>query len=618
MLSRTSSALLEQSPIIAEVLRQITSSKTTVHELRTQLNEFQSAASESHASLQGEVDSYRERRRQEEAARIEIKAKTKTLEDSKRHAEGHRRDAEKRLKAAQNARDDCTQRMAHLNSEIIRLEQRSVDDQAAMEQSKVDTAKAEQEISDALEHKKQEIKVAEDVIAALSVRAKELEEKLVGERERLRFVREQAEIRKQDQSFFPLHVVNPDIAAWSPITFGPSPGDAARAEYMDGYAHRDADIGNGNGNDGSKSRDISRSPRPAMLSLGGISSFNGQASEASHTALRSKGYSIFDDDIASLQSQPQQHTTNFSPFEDTDSPSNIHGSVLPSTSSALIPTGLMDTSNESLARSFQSENDVYLDKDWRGLRTLHSQVVDNQGMMTASPLALSFNEHDSFEVRQQPAHMRSDSMNMQRATMPAPNRTRSDPAANAQEEDHIEVDKAGRRRWFTSPLREKPKKGLNPDAKVFRLTKMPTEFGAIGNSGATPPPGNLTFDALNPNGLASRMMTATSSNTSSLLRAFAPSPAEREVLQRALGGSTNPSLERLPSLSRVGSIPSSPSHVHAVSTGHTRPTSLHLERGEVARNLPSWLQSLPRIGKPNFSPWEDDEPASNIENGAGH
>ncbi|KIM83287.1 hypothetical protein PILCRDRAFT_439222 [Piloderma croceum F 1598] len=608
VLSRTSSALLDQSPIIAEVLRQISSSKTTVHELRTQLNEFQSAASESHASLQSEVDSYRERRRQEEAARVELKAKTKTLEDSKRHAESHKRDAEKRLKAAQSARDECTQRMAHLDSEITRLEQRSVDDQASTEQSKVDTAKAEQEISDALERKKQEIKVAEEVIAALGVRAKELEERLVGERERLRLVREQAEIRKQDQSFFPLHVVNPDNAAvWSPIAFGPSPGDAALAEYLDGYKDHDADVignnGNGNGNAESESRDISRSPRPARLSLGGISNFSGQCSDTSHASLRSKGYSIFDDDIASLQSQSQAHTTNFSPFEDTDAPSHKHhGSVLPPTSSGLMPTGLMDTRSESLSRSFQSENDAYLDKDWRGLRGLHSQAVDNQ-------------------VRQ-PVHMRSDSMNMQRATMPAPNRTRSDPAAIAQEEDHIEVDRAERRRWFSSPLRERPKKGLNPDAKVFRFTKPPTEFGVIGGNGAAtaPPshPGNLTFDALNPNGLASHVMTATSSNTSSLLRAFAPSPAEREVLQRALGGSTNPSLERLPSLSRVGSIPSSPSHVHAVVTGHSRPTSSHLERGEVGKNLPSWLQSLPRIGKPNFSPWEDDEPASNGGNGAGH
>ena len=616
MLSRTSTALLEQSPVIAEVLRQIASSKTTVHDLRTQLNEFESAASESHASLQGEVDSYRERRRQEEASRVELRSRTKALEDSKRHAEGHKRDAEKRLKAAQTAHDECTQRMAYLGSEIGRLEQRSVDDQASMEQSMVDTTKAEQEISDALEHKKQEIKVAEEVIAALSVRARDLEERLAGERERLRQVREQAEIRKQDQSFYPLHVANPDTSGdWSSITFGSNPGDAARAAYLNGYSHHDTDIGNGAINDDGdlKSRDISRSPRPTRLSLGGISNFNGQSvSDLSHTALRSKGYSIFDDEIASLQTKSQP-TTNFSPFDDTDAPSHHLGTTLSSTSSLLIPTGQMDP-NESLSRSFQSENDVYLDKDWRGLRGLHSQPADNSGIMTASPLSLTSSpshDHDHLEVRQ-PVYMRSDSMNMQRATMPAPNRTFSDPVTNA--EEHVEVDKAGRRRWFSSSLKDRPKKGLNPDAKVFRLTKAPTDFGPIG-TGSSPGNGNPTFDALNPNGMSSRMMTATSSNTTSLLRAFAPSPAEREVLQRALGGSTNPSLERLPSLSRVGSIPSSPSHVHAASIGHARPSSLH---GEAGRTLPSWLQSLPRLGKSNFSPWDDDEPVINGGNGAGH
>jgi chromosome segregation ATPase len=153
MLSRSSTSLLDQSPIIAEVLRQISVSKSTVQDLRTQLAEFRSAASQSHAGLQSEVDSYRERRRQEDASRLDLKSRTKTLEDSKRHAEGHKRDAEKRLKAAQTAHDDCTQRMEHFNSEIARLQQRSVDDEAAMEQSKVDTVKAEQEISEALELK---------------------------------------------------------------------------------------------------------------------------------------------------------------------------------------------------------------------------------------------------------------------------------------------------------------------------------------------------------------------------------------------------------------------------------------------------------------------------------
>lgn len=607
--SRSSSAMLEQSPIIAEVLRQISAAKSTVHDLRTQLNEFQSASSESHSSLQTEVDSYRERKKHEEASRLELKSRTKALEDSKRHAEGHKRDAEKRLKSAQNARDDCTHRMEHLDQEIARLQQRSVDDDAAIEQCKVNTAQAEQEISDALELKKQEIKVAEEVIAALSLRAKDLEEKLAGEKERLRQARERAEIRKRDRlSFYsPLHVEANSNSTWSPIPFGPQENPQSE--------HHDIDNGQLQQGNGNEHRDLSRSPvpRPGRLSLSGISNFN---NGNDHGALRAKGYSIFDEDIASLQSQ---HTTNFSPFDDTDT-SPVHtqshnGHLITPTSSSLIPTGLMsvmDNSSESLTRSFQSDNDAYLDKDWRGRRKMHSPPVEN--IMSTSPISMtgpSFNEYDPFEVRQ-PEGMRSDSMNMQRAVMPMPPvRTHSDPTLTGPMEESVGTDKSGPRRWFSTS--NKPKKGLNPDAKVFQLTKTP-DFGAIG----PPIPTGQTFDALNPNGLASRMsLSTTSSNTSSLLRAFAPSPAERQVLQRAFGGSTNNSLERLPSLSRVGSIPSSPSHVHAVPTRNPRPTSIHMEKGEFGRTLPSWLQSLPRIGKSNFSPWDDEEPSAATHRGEG-
>ncbi|KII92254.1 hypothetical protein PLICRDRAFT_102791 [Plicaturopsis crispa FD-325 SS-3] len=103
-------------------------------------------------------------------------------------------------------------------------------------------------------------------------------------------------------------------------------------------------------------------------------------------------------------------------------------------------------------------------------------------------------------------------------------------------------------------------------------------------------------------------MSAAPSTNTSLLRAFAPSPAEREVLQRVLGGSTNTSYERLPSLSDVSSIPSSPAHVHAVAAHqnhlqhHRPPPSQH---GSV---LPAWLHSLP-FRKSNFRPWDDEEPA---------
>jgi epidermal growth factor receptor substrate 15 len=136
------------------------------------------------------------------------------------------------------------------------------------------------------------------------------------------------------------------------------------------------------------------------------------------------------------------------------------------------------------------------------------------------------------------------------------------------------------------------KKGLNPGAKAFTLGRQ-----------ITPP-----YDALNPNGLGVSSTKSATSTTSSLLRAFAPSRAEREVLQRALGGSTNSSFERLPSLSDVGSIPSSPSHVQ-VSPTISLPQVASSADATKSLHLPSWFPTfLPRKSK--FKPWDDDELAA--------
>lgn len=553
-ITRSSSANIDLSPIIAEVLRQISQSKVTVEDLRTQLTEFEAGALESHTTLQTEVESYRQRKRDEDTSRAELKSRTKALEDSKRHAEGHKRDAEKRLKAAQNARDECTRRMAHFDNEVSLLQERTAHDQAATAQSKLDSAQVEQEVAEALEAKKAEIKVAEDVIAALSTRAKDLEDSLAKERERLIRVRERAEIRKQDQSFYPLHIVNPESSTWSPVTTYGS----------------------------NETSDPPSSPvvRPARLSMGATSDFS---SKSSNPSLKSQGYPMFDEDLIV---QPQR-AAKFSPFgEEEEEAISPMSTKLSPTTSLLIPKGLIDTSSESPARSFRSENDVYMDKDWRGSNMSHS--VNGHSALTSPTLA--FKNYDAFEVYH-PEAMRSESMNLQRAHMPPPSRQHSDPTVPSiiDAPGHT-IDTAQRRRWFS--IKEKPKKGLNPDAKVFRFIKSPAaDFGPIGPPTVAAPLSNGThhnYDALNPNGLGSRM---TSNVTSSLLRAFAPSPAEREVLQRALGGSTNASLERLPSLSRVSSLTDS------------RPNSLQLERGV----LPSWLHSLPRIGKSNFNPWDNEE-----------
>ncbi|KAJ7783062.1 hypothetical protein B0H16DRAFT_1357584 [Mycena metata] len=596
VLSRSPSTLFDQSPRIAEVLHQISLSKSSVLELRGQLADFQVSASASHASLQGEVDTFRDRKRQEDASRSELKSRTKTLDDSKRAAESIKRDAEKRLKAAQNARDDASQRMEHLDKEIVTLQQRIIEDQSSVLQSQ-EVSQPELEIAEALEHRRQEIKVAEDVIAALNLRARELEDRLSSEKERLKLLRERAELRKQDRSF------HPHQASSGPWSLAP------RNLYDSNTSPEAPDTGATRGRRSSDPHALPTSPRPAKLALGGISNFNGLAlGNLVNPAPRSNGYSIFDDVFLN---QASHHVSGkFSPFGDP----SLAPALMSPISQSLIPSGLMSSLNSSdgSSRSFQSDNDPFMDKEWREAslhrtRSQHLPPSDTQsspsfGPMTVSPTSLhgpfsNDYERDPFEVRvltsppgrEREYRLSSESpMDMQR--VPLVHRTHSDPSSNKEDEptSSTVTDKAVSRRWFTSN-KDKPKKGLNPDAKEFSLPRK------AASTVSSPRP--TTFDALNPNGMGPNMMMPSSANNS-LIRAFAPSPAEREALHRALGGSTNASLERLPSLSDMGSIPSSPAHVHAVPAA---------QRAIDSKGLPSWLSALPRIRKPNFSPWDDDE-----------
>ncbi|KAJ6499369.1 hypothetical protein C8R45DRAFT_982211 [Mycena sanguinolenta] len=585
ILSRSPSTIFDQSPRIVEVLHQISLSSNSVQDLRNQLIDFQTSSSAAHASLQTEVDSFRDRKRQEDVSRSELKARTKALDDSKRAAESVKKDVEKRLKSAQSARDDANQRMAFLDKEINTLQQRLVNDQSSMLQSQ-EVSQPEQEITEALEQRRQEIKVAEDVIAALNLRARDLEDKLSSEKDRLKLARERAELRRQDRSFQP-H--NGTSGPWTLAPRNVYDSNTSSTEALDTIA--------GRGRRSSDPHALPTSPRPAKLALGSISNFNNGPALGNllNPMPRSNGYSIFDDVFLN---QPSLVSGNFSPFGDPDSRLQVPLALMSPTSQSLIPSGLMSSldSSDGSSRSFQSDSDAFMDKEWKEAslhRTRSQQSSPNFGVgpITVSPTSLhgpSANdyERDPFEVRVP----LTTSMDMQRVTLA--HRTHSDPTSNKEDAPapSSPAEKAVSRRWFISN-KDKPKKGLNPDAKEFSLPKKATTH--------TTSPRPTAYDALNPNGLGSNMM-APASASHSLLRAFAPSAAEREALHRGLGGSGNTSLERLPSLSDMGSIPSSPALAHAV------PAAQRAVDGKML--LPTWLSSLPRIRKPNFSPWEDEEP----------
>lgn len=414
------------------------------------------------------------------------------MDDSKRSAELLKKEAEKKLRTVQSARDGANQRMDYLDKEIADLGLRVREDRYFLETHKTTISNTALEIAEALEQKRREIKVTEDVVSALNQRSRELEEKLLKEKDRLRHLKEMADFRKRDLS---LSLNTSDQLCSDPRLVSYPPAHDA---------------------------------------------VNGSALVFGESPLTATPPSPGDDNnsLQTFNRTSPKYSLQRTPFVDVAAlgPIHLQGFFAPA-----------EQSDNNLSRSFQSDTDAFLDRDWRG-----------NASYTSSPTSIGNNP---FEMQ------RGGSWSQSLKSL-----------------DDENMDDNRCRRW---PFTGKAKRGLNPDAKEFSLSRKSSP-GVIG--------GSSPYDALNPNGLGISAMTTSTSN--SLLRAFAPLPEEREALQRALGGSTNTSFERLPSLSDVGSLSSSPSHSHAL-----------LPAQEMGKMIPSWLQALPRVRKVNFSPWDDEEPS---------
>ncbi|GAW03806.1 proteophosphoglycan ppg4 [Lentinula edodes] len=537
----TTPTSFDQSPRVVELLHQISASKSTILDLRGQLNEYHSAASQSHASLQADLVAFRERKRQEDTTKNDLKARTKTLEDSKRTAESAKRDSEKRLRSAESARHDAAQRIEHLDKEITQLQNRLADDTAFLTRSQNFnlTSEAEQMITTELEHKKKEIRVAENVVTALSLRARELEERLAEKKERVRLMLERVEAQKQEQAIPPSSPVE-HYDTWSPTSDIPDNHFPVHSHNSSGYTGSlDTDDVSHNY---SGEMPVSRSSKS---SLNLVSDFKESSLSTARPVNQVQGY--FERPMNVLGRPPLP--LNFSPFEEM--PQTPAVVISPSTSSSLISSSLISSLDDvdGLSRSFQSESDIFLERDWKEKKAHGRQQSLQQPEGNIVFRVFAPRGHDGFAQLTDNSLKRNNSESFTSVHINA-------------DLEPVVADKTHNRRWFSLSAKTKAKKGLNPDAKVFDFNRSQNKSVPV------------------------------------------PVMQEREALQRALGGSSNGSLERLPSLSDVGSIPSSPSHIHAKSVDHASPP---FEQPQ--RHVPSWLQSLPRIRKPNFSPWDDEESA---------
>ena len=525
----------------------ISSTKAEVQDLRSQIADFRTHSSHQRETLSRELEAHRERKRQEELTRSDLKSRTKSLEDSKRSAESAKRDAERKLKSAETRRDEVARKITYLRNEITKSRSKLGDDREWVENVQSggigDGDRGKGGLEEELQNRKAEIKVVENVIAALTVRAKELEDKVMEGRERLKVILEQARRAKlwQESDRDPIIPTNlptgpsdqGDNLSWPPTQSSPT----SSAPTPDQLPESDPqNVQNGR-----------CSPKLVPLSAG----------------LPTSKLLVSEDII--LPSPP----TKFAPFDDPTSLAATDGEMLQST--FLIPSGLINslpdaTPDMDLSRSFKADGDLFI-------------IQPNR--LTATWRRNSGADAHETTIYQQPALDPFSS---------TPNLV--DPSRD------LEVTSAPRR-WFSV----KEKKRLNPEAEAFNLPSaksffkptVPAFFDALNpsKSGLISPMGPDS---------SSRRLTESVAHSSFFSKAFAPSPAERAALG---AGRFHTSLEKLPSLSDVpGSLHPSPVLSHTTPPGRQDPVTV-VPGSSLAKSM-AWLNSLPRR-KPKFSPWDDEE-----------
>jgi hypothetical protein len=591
--SQSLSTLFNNSPKIAELLRQLETSRASLADIHTQLSDAQVAAAASHASLSEEVEAQRARKRSDDAARTDLKARTRTLEEEKRTAESTRRNAEKRLKAARSARDGILSRSQRLRKEVEGMSRQMEVCGQEIVRSGVETGALVEELTAELEKRRKEVKEADEEVAGLGASVRQMEERLEEERKRLKVAEEDKERKVNDRERIESEEAekrereaeemgfSQSTATNSPIWQHSSFSDNTSANAVEGANVQVLET------KGPSLPQEHVSPAPGFVPrrLSGASNpgFVRSPPETRPTltlspsgpTARSKGYSIFDEDIASLQksqlSTPTPHGSigfpfnngsnnndgnahGFSPFIElegfpaTANPGGLGGIISP-VSSSLIPSSLIQTLGIGpgvelddvqilsggtdgdlvnpnatstpiepieVSRSFQSDSDMILERDWQNMQRARAGNVAPVSLMGAngndaersspgslSPVSPSANatEHFSFETRMPAAAAQQhqqrvggyDEFGMLRRTgMGAqPRSAITMPTRTVGAQDYyvshalegqtltptVPADlptataKDGSTRWTFGFGAGREKKRLNPDAKEFSLSK---------------------------------------------------------------------------------------------------------------------------------------------------
>jgi len=173
------------SPLVVSLKADLANAQHTLNDLESQLHIHEQSTD---STLTSSLDELRNRRKEDDVERQELKSKTKSLEEQKRQAESGRREAEKKLKAVENLRDG-------LESRIKAARDGAVETRGNMDQSEKnvrtiqeDGARHVVETLDNVEAKKQELGQLEIELEDLETGNEELGNQVKEAEDRLKVV----------------------------------------------------------------------------------------------------------------------------------------------------------------------------------------------------------------------------------------------------------------------------------------------------------------------------------------------------------------------------------------------------------------------------------------------
>ncbi|KLO20314.1 hypothetical protein SCHPADRAFT_923511 [Schizopora paradoxa] len=649
--SKSPAVAFAESPQIAEILHKVDSAQASVNELQDQFTSAtQSSANAATRLLQEELEQQRARKQADDAARTELRTRTRALEDSKRHAESSKREVEKRLKSAQSTAATSERRTSTLTAETTTLRAAAKEHAERAERSKIEADSICTELKEDVEGRKSEVKDVEDILTALVRRVKELEAKVAEEEERLRRACEDAEIRKRvepAEEILSASAALPEAPAWpikSPLDVLPrvTPLTPALANGVNGL--------------GSPARFDSPTETSAV----------GYFSRPSVLPRRSE--TVPTSSFAPFSPLSEQREDNpISPLSSSFIPSGLIESLgIHSTAPALytsaiphspLSSGQHEQCASPMSRSFQSDDDVILERRGSAPYIGYGLAPGSGAPSAFAPTPASLSPASPLRsIPDERSELNGSDIGTQLET-----------SLVLQEQGITSSKRPG---WFTRDRKGHSASvgGLNPDAKEFSLPKdrartlsflhskqRPAAVNAVTPDGFTngtspsfdskthTPDSSGSSSSFTPSfedsasSLSSFSSPAASirSTTSSGLpnassnkflglsgvsglgtawlgttqSAFAPTPTEREALARALTGgsnSKNASMDQLPMfLTSTSTSPQTPPALPSVVGYKTLRSP-----GLISR--PAWLESL-RNGKggasnsSSFSPFDDEK-----------